>query len=648
MKTQKKHLKHKKMGKRALYFVLMCTFILLSCQKKPVTTEMTAFENPPAWTKKAIWYQIFVERFRNGDVHNDPTPKDIIGAYPGFVPEGWAITPWTHDWYAPDPYFSELNQYKDFWGNNLTTFGSKAQLRRYGGDLQGVLDKVEYLDSLGVTAIYFNPLNDSPSLHKYDPRYWRHIDHNFGPHPEKDLELMAKEDPKDPSTWVMTSADSLFVHLIDVFHQHDIKVILDYSWNHTGNTFWAWQDVLKNQAKSDYKDWYWVESFDDPSTPKNEFAYRGWAGSKTLPEIKETVKQSTHVVKAFEGNIYSQDVKQHIFNIAKRWLDPNQDGSPEDGIDGYRLDVAAEVPLGFWRDFRKEVRKINPEAYLVGELWWEEWPDKLLDPAVYLKGDIFDAPMNYRWYRTARRFFSITPKSLNASQFVAQLKELNKGIRRDNQYAMMNCGATHDAPRMLTSLYNHNKYKYNCTPTSENPYKVNRPDKATYETLRMLLLQQFTYVGAPHIWAGDEMGMWGSDDPSTRKPLIWDDMNFEDEKVHPFSKETIIDKVKFNYELFDYYRQLCHMRQKYDVLSTGEIEFLLADDENSTVAYSRYNTNEEIIVIFNCSEKEQEIQLPVKRNTLYRKGFQKEELRPQGQKISLILPARKATFIVAE
>ncbi|RRJ90261.1 alpha-amylase family glycosyl hydrolase [Flavobacterium macacae] len=164
-------------------------------------------------------------------------------------------------------------------------------MRRYGGDLQGVLDKMDYMDSLGVTAIYFRPLNDAPSLHKYDARYWHHIDVNIGPDPIKDKKTIAAEIPDDPSTWIMTEADKLFVKVISEFHKRGIKVILDYSWNHTGQTFWAWQDVLKNQEKSKYKDWYWVEKFDDPNTPENEFKYHGWVGVRELPEIKETQKQ---------------------------------------------------------------------------------------------------------------------------------------------------------------------------------------------------------------------------------------------------------------------------------------------------------------------------------------------------------------------
>ncbi|HKJ02014.1 MAG TPA: alpha-amylase family glycosyl hydrolase, partial [Longimicrobiales bacterium] len=223
----------------------------------------------PRWAQEAVWYQVFVERFRNGDPDNDPTLHDMEGAWPHLRPEGWAPTPWGHDWYALEPWAAATG----------AGFYTTVQLRRYGGDLQGVLDRLDDLQDLGVTALYLNPINDAPSLHKYDARNYRHVDRNFGPDPRRDEELMAGEDPVDPSTWVLTSADSLFLALVDEVHRRGMRIIIDYSWNHTGTTFWAWRDVLERQAASPYADWYEIEAFDDPTTPDtSEFSYRGWAG----------------------------------------------------------------------------------------------------------------------------------------------------------------------------------------------------------------------------------------------------------------------------------------------------------------------------------------------------------------------------------
>ena len=250
--------------------------------QKELNTMETIYSDPPRWASEAIWYEIGVERFWNGDPTNDPTAEDIVGSYPGFVPENWATTPWTQDWYKVDPYMANLVGHKDSYGNELSKFVDKVQMRRYGGDLQGVLDKIDYLDSLGITAIYFRPLNDGPSLHKYDVRNWRHIDRNFGPDPQKDWQIISREIPHDPTTWKFTEADKLFLQVLSALHQRGIKVILDYSFNHTGNTFWAWQDVVQHQEASAFKDWYWIDQFDDPQTPENEFAYHGWVGVKEL------------------------------------------------------------------------------------------------------------------------------------------------------------------------------------------------------------------------------------------------------------------------------------------------------------------------------------------------------------------------------
>lgn len=599
---------------KSICFTLALVIICVGCKNNvDINQKQSNFSSPPEWSKNVIWYEIAVERFRNGDSTNDPKAEDIAGTIPDKIPSSWKITPWTQDWYKEDAYFSELEEQKDYYGNPILKFADKVQIRRYGGDLQGVLEKINYLDELGITAIYFRPLNDSPSLHKYDARNWRHIDVNFGPDPQGDKKIIASEIPNDPSTWKMTSADQLFLEVIKELHKRDIRVILDYSWNHTGNTFWAWEDILKNQSKSNFKDWYWVKHFDNPNTQENEFEYHGWVGVHTLPEIKETEKQdATKSLTSFEGNIYDNSAKQHIFNVASRWLDPNQDGDVSDGVDGYRLDVAAETPLGFWRDFRKHVRSINSEAYLLGEIWWEEWPDKLLNPEPFLRGDIFDAVMNYRWYRTTRHYLNESPNKITVNQLKDSLNYFRQNIRIENNYAMMNYTGGFDTPRLLTSLFNKNKYKYYCK-VHENPeYKIHKPDAATYQTLKLLLIKQYTYIGSPHIYAGDEMGMWGADDPSSRKPLIWPDYTFENEVVHPIGKEKPIDKVEFNKDLFSYHQNLIRIRKSNSVLAYGEIEFLSVSDSNQVLAYSRYDEENEIITVINSSNKKVEVNVDVK------------------------------------
>ncbi len=597
--------------------VLVSVIACISCsQKKLSEKDLTAV---PEWSKNAIWYQIFVERFRNGDTLNDPTTDDMQGAYPGTYPAGWKITPWGHDWYAHESWLDEVKA-----GN----FHSKIQARRYGGDLQGVLDEIEYLASLGITAVYFNPLNDSPSLHKYDARTYTHIDRNFGPDPKGDVALMQKEIPDDPATWVWTSADKMFLKVVSELHRHGIKVILDYSWNHTGKDFWALDDIRKNGRKSKFADWYNITRYDDPATPNDELEYEGWGGKNIyMPVFKKDIVPPGKKEMPFEGNFHSESLKRYIFAVTKRWLDPDNNGDPSDGIDGFRLDVAGEIPMGFWREYRKVVRSVNPQAYLVGEIWWLHWPDKLLDPEQFM-GTQFDAIMNYRWYRIARGFFGQAGPVLNASGFVKGIEMITKGISTENLQAMMNVVASHDTPRLSTSLYNKGMDKYNANPAADTSYRINKPDAKTREEQKLLLVHQYTFIGAPHIWNGDEVGMWGADDPDCRKPMVWSDLKYDDERAnYDPAKPRPVDRVYPDTALLNFIRSLVKLRKDNPVLSTGDLKFLVADDEKMVLAYSRSKGPEEIITVFNRSDMDQTISLPAEGGNNY------EEIFPMSGKI---------------
>ncbi len=591
-----------KVRSKILFLFLASITFLPGCkvnkEKELSEKDLTAV---PEWSKSAIWYQVFVERFRNGDTTNDPTIDDMKGGYPDSYPKSWKITPWGHDWYAREPWLDSLP---------AGSFYSKIQARRYGGDLQGVLDEIEYISSLGINVVYFNPLNDSPSLHKYDARTYTHIDRNFGPDPEGDKWLMDNEVHDDPATWPWTAADKLFLKLVEEFHKRGILVILDYSWNHTGKDFWALNDIRKNGEKSKFKDWYNIIHFDDLSTPGNEFKYEGWGGDNIwMPVFKKDIIPPDDKEIPFEGNLHSKSLKQYIFNVTKRWLDPDNDGDPSDGVDGFRLDVAAEIPMGFWREYRKVVRSVNPDAYLVGEVWWLHWPDKLLDLGQFM-GSQFDAIMNYRWFRLARGFFGQAEPVLNPSGFVKMFEMINRGISTVNQQAMMNVVATHDSPRLSTSLYNKGMDKYNATPAADSLYRINKSGKDIIEEQKLLLLHQYTFIGSPHIWNGDEVGMWGADDPDCRKPIVWGDIKYEDEKTayNPASKR-IPDKVIPDTALLAYYKSLIKMRRANPVLSTGDLKFIAADDEKQLLAYSRSDGKNLLYAVFNRSGKEQELEI---------------------------------------
>jgi len=564
----------------------------------------------PTWAKEAIWYQIFVERFRNGDPSNDPSPADMLGSFPEKIPANWKTTPWGHDWYSHEPWLDSVK---------AKGFYSKIQARRYGGDLQGVLDKIDYIQALGITAIYFNPLNDSPSLHKYDARNYSHIDRNFGPDPEGDAAIMNSEVHDDPSTWKWTSADLLFLKLVGEFHKRGIRVIMDYSWNHTGKDFWALNDVRKNGKRSKYADWYNIIQFNDSLVKGKEFRYEGWGGSNPyMPVFRKDIIPPDDNVMPFEGTLHSESLKQHIFDVTRRWLDPDGDGNPSDGIDGFRLDVAGEIPMGFWREYRKVVRSVNPEAYLIGEIWWLDWPDKLLGQRVFLEGDQFDAVMNYAWYRMARGFFGQAEPVLKPTQFVHEINRINRDINIENLMAMMNVPSTHDTPRLSTSLFNKTMDKYKANPSDNPDYKINKPDKRTRDEQIILLIHQFTFIGAPQIWNGEEVGMWGADDPDCRKPIVWEDLSYEDEHAaFDPEKSRPVDVVIPDTALKSFYIRLCAMRKANPVLVYGDLNFSVADDQKMVLAYERTMGNDAIVVVFNRSDSTRIVNVPVKTDGEY-------------------------------
>lgn len=559
----------------------------------------TPFSQPPAWSKTAIWYQIFIERFSNGDTKNDPTPANITVPTQMEPPADWSVTPWTQNWYGQQAWEKKMNK----------PFNETIQYRRYGGDLQGVLNKLDYLQQLGVNALFINPINDAPSLHKYDARNYHHIDVNFGPDPVGDNKIIASENPADPATWKWTAADKLFLNLVQEVHKRKMKIIMDYSWNHTGIMFWAWQDIVKNQQKSLYKDWYNIIAFDDPATPQNEFAYKGWAGNQSLPELKKVNITTDRVTgNPYEGDI-NEGAKQHQFAVTKRWLAP--DGDVGKGVDGYRLDVADEIGLGFWRDFRKHVKNINPDAYLMGEIWWQKWPDKMMDPAPYTRGDIFDAVMFYHAYKPARYFFAQSDYSIDAKALEDSLNFQWNRLLPDNRYAMMNVSSTHDSPRLLSDFYNPNKYKFKATPNDDSQYKTGKPDAETYQRVRLYLVHLFTNIGAPQIFNGEEMGMWGADDPHCRKPLMWPGFLFESETRNNYQAgEKSFDTIAFNQQQFNWYKKLISIRKANPVLSNGNIEFIIT--EGKKLGYKRKNNANEIIVLFNLEKDKQVFLLPLK------------------------------------
>ncbi len=377
----------------------------------------------PDWVADAVVYQLFPERFRNGDSSNDPTRQSL--EFPDVVPETWQVTPWTQQWYRRSDWEAQMGS--KFYDDGVFH-------RRYGGDLQGVLDKMDYLAHLGVNVIYFNPVFYARSLHKYDGNSFHHVDPHFGPNPQGDFALM-QEETADPATWRWTAADRLFLEVLKEAGQRGIRVIIDGVFNHTGRDFFAFADIVSKQQKSSYVDWYVVKSFDDPATRANEFQYSGWWGVDTLPEFANSA----------DGTDLHPGPKAYIFDATKRWMDPNGDGDPSDGISGWRLDVANEVPIRFWQDWHVLVRSINPQAYTVAEIWDES--------SGYLAECGFSSTMNYHGFAYPVKGFLIDGR-LPPSQFAESFTSLKQLHDHHVQFGLLNLVDSHDTDRLASMIVN--------------------------------------------------------------------------------------------------------------------------------------------------------------------------------------------------
>jgi cyclomaltodextrinase / maltogenic alpha-amylase / neopullulanase len=542
------------------------------------------------WVKDAVFYQIFPERFNNGDRSNDPTLASLRGAYPHDVSSEWHISPWTSDWYRLQPW-EEANQ---------KGFAYNAQRRRYGGDIQGILDKLDYLADLGINTIYINPIFHSPSLHKYDAAYYHHVDAYFGPSPQGDLEIIAAEDHGDPSKWQWTAADKLFLSLVKKAHQMNIRVILDGVFNHTGINFWAFKDVVSKGKNSKYRDWYTIKAWDNPATSENEFKYEGWAGVKELPELRE------------DENGLIDPVKDHVFAVVSRWMDPNGDGNPSDGIDGWRLDVAEKVNQKFWRAFRKHVKNLNPEAYITGEIFWEDWQNyKMFDPNPWLQGDQFDGVMNYRWALSMSQYFIDRKKKISVDKFVTDITGYDKSYDPETRFQLLNLMDSHDTDRLASHIVNPDLFYDKMVNLHDNPqYDVRKPNEAEWKIFQLITKVQMTFPGVPMIYYGSEAGMWGADDPDERKPMVWPDFTYQDEIANISKTPRPEDSVTFDKKLYSHYKKLIKIRNNEISLRRGTIKFTFMDSKKDILVYERAYKNDIILCVVNNSLEKHSLSLP--------------------------------------
>ena len=586
----------------------------------------SSIEDPqPSWIADAVFYQIFPERFRNGDPSNDPDKKSLAGSFPHDTTSEWHVSPWTADWYRLQPW-EEKN------GKGLAY---NLQRRRYGGDIQGIIEKLDYLKDLGINAIYLNPVFESPSLHKYDAATHIHIDDNFGPNPQFDRKIVQTEDPLNPQTWKWTSADSLFLKLIQEAHRRNIKIIIDGVFNHVGMTHWAFLDVQKNGPNSKFKDWFTILQWDDPKTPENEFRYKGWFDVPELPELKE------------DEHGLIKPIREHIFAVVQRWMDPNNDGDPSDGIDGWRLDVAEMVHHDFWKLFRMKVKSINPEAYITGEVFWEDWKNnKLMNPGPWLQGDEFDGVMNYEWAAAGTRYFIDKKKKIPASEFVRQLKKLDDRYAPRFQFQLMNLMDSHDTDRLASNIVNPDLFYDKKVSPYDNPdYQIRKPNAQERKIQRLIALFQFSYPGPPMIYYGTESGMWGGDDPDCRKPMVWSDMIYEPEAVTVDQQPRAVDSVYFDYELFHYYRTLIHIRKNEIALRKGEMNVLHFDNDKDILAFTRKLGDELILILINNNEQPQVIELDKIAGQDWQNLLNGEKIKVQENRLKIQLQAKEGAIL---
>ncbi len=514
----------------------------------PMTAELF---RTPEWAKHAIWYQIFPERFRNGDPLNDPEP----------------VRPWTSEWFTPSPFEPRDGQtfYKYF-----------VFQRHYGGDIAGIEEKLPYLQELGVNALYLNPVFQAETSHKYDATNYLHIDEHFGVQGDY-AAVAAQEDLLEPRTWQWTASDRRFLQFIKKAHALGFKVIIDGVFNHVGTRHPAFQDVKKNGPESKYAEWFNITSW-------KPFKYEGWAGVDSLPVFKKD-----------KNGFACPAVTEHILNVTRRWLDPDGDGDPRDGIDGWRLDVPNEVPAPFWVAWRQLVKSINPDAYIVGEIWDRagEWLD----------GRHFDAVMNYEFARAVVGWVFDRKLKSSVSDFDRRLRELRLAYPLEATLVLQNLMNSHDTDRLASMAHNPDRRYDDQNRVQDNGpnYDNSKPTPASYARARLAALLQMTYLGAPMVYYGDEVGMWGADDPTCRKPMLWDDLGpYEQPEENFVMKEHLA-----------YYRRIIALRAAHPALRTGTVQTLLADDQTDCWAYLRRDEAEALVVVANASDKDAEVVIPV-------------------------------------
>jgi glycosidase len=357
----------------------------------------------------------------------------------------------------------------------------------------------------------------------------------------------------------------------------------------------------------------------------------------SLPEFKE------------DENGLAQGPKDYIFAATQRWMDPKGQGS-QYGIDGWRLDVAFCVAHGFWKDWRKHVKSINPDAYLTAEI--VDKPDKVKP---YMQGDEFDGEMNYNFAFAASEFlFNPGDMRITASEFDKKLRGLRNLYPKGVAYVTQNLFGSHDSNRIGSHIVNRGIGNFsdwgtyfNLSQAASNPdYKVRKPNAEEVNLQKLFAVLQMTYVGAPMIYYGDEVGMWGGNDPDDRKPMLWPDIQYADEVYLPDGNKRQPDKVNINTKLQAHYKKLINIRHQNPALTLGRFNTLITDDKNDLYGYEREYQGQRVWVIFNNSNKTQSVSLPNPKHFPFSDALSGIKIEQWQDTLSITLPQKAAAVLV--
>lgn len=515
----------------------------------------------PDWAKGAVMYQIFTDRFYNGDKSNDVE---------------------TNEYY----YIGDYSQRVTNWDKYPANMGVREF---YGGDLQGVMDKLDYLQDLGVEVVYFNPLFVSPSNHKYDIQDYDYIDPHYGkivddggevlPNGVTDNSQATKYKKRTTGLKNLEASNELFIKLVEELHRRGMKVILDGVFNHCGS-FNKWMDRERiYEGEKDYEPGAYI-SADSPyrsyfrffkEGPENwpyNGNYDGWWGHDTLPKLN------------YEDSV---KLENYILYIGRKWV------SPPYNVDGWRLDVAADLGRSneynhdFWKKFRTAVKDANPSALILAEHYG--------DPSDWLKGDEWDTVMNYdafmepvTWFLTGMEKHSDEAREEllgNIDNFIGSMAHHMSNMLTPSLQVAMNELSNHDHSRFLTRTNHMVGRVEHLGPEAANEY-VNKA------VMREAVVMQMTWVGAPTVYYGDEAGVCGFTDPDNRRSYPW---GHEDQELIAFHKEAI------------------RIHKEHPALKTGSLKIL--GGEENILSYARFKGHDRIIVVINNRSERAEVKVPV-------------------------------------